>query len=179
MNSPTFQCPIQMQPKLAVFGPAVFLVIMIVGGWALYALGKRGVISQGLSGGLGTVLFFVAVIGIVVVIVAGKGRIEVTGQEVVLRRGLSGTVTVPRTDARYALTRWRSYVHFAAWLEAGPQLKFTGGGRSVTIACLGPELARDLPGGGTYVPDAVVAPGDFQQLLDALGIARPSGAPGR
>jgi hypothetical protein len=182
MNAPVFQCPIQMQPKLAALAPAVFLAVMVGGGWLLYALGRRGVISQGLSGGLGTVLFFVAVIGVVAVVVGGKGRVEVTPEQVIVRRGLVGAVVMPRQGAEYQLTRWRSWVHFARWLEAGPQLRISSGGRAVTVACLAPELARDLPGSGAALvdlPAAVVAPDDFTALLAALGVPAPAAAPGR
>lgn len=182
MNASVFQCPIQMQPKLVALAPAGFLAVMVGGGWLLYALGRRGIISQGLSGGLGTVLFFVALIGVVAVIVGGKGRVEVTPEQVIVRRGLAGAVVMPRDGADYRLTRWRSWVHFARWLEAGPQLRISSGGRSVTVACLAPELARDLPGSGAAfidLPAAVIAPDDFTALLATLGVPASTSATGR
>jgi hypothetical protein len=176
MTSPTFQCPIQMQPKLAVMAPGIFLAVMIIGGWAITTFGKRAALSQGTMGGLYSALVFLAIIGVVVAVVGGKGQVEVRPDAVVVARGVTGSVTLPRAGAEYTLTRWRSYVHFASWLEAGPQLEIRSQGRSVTVACLGPELARGLPGSGAFLmdlPAAVIAKEDFQALIASLDLVLP------
>lgn len=171
MRWASFECSIQMQPKLVAIMPAAFLVVMILGGWGLHLLARYGLLAQSTSGMLGTVLFFVLIAGVLAVVLGGGGRVEVGPERLVLRRGLAGSVVLPRAGAELQLTRWRSFVHFSSWLEAGPQLRVRSGGKSVTIAAVAPDQAQGLPASDAFLmdlPDAVVEPEPFRELLEAL-----------
>lgn len=173
MRLASFECPIQMQPKLVAVLPAVFLGVMIVGGWGLHILARRGLLAQSTSGMLGTVLFFVMIAGVLAVVLGGGGRVEVGPERIVVNRGLAGSVALPRAGADFELSRWRSFVHFSRWLEAGPQVRIRSGGRSVTIAAVAPDQAKGLPASGAFLmdlPDAVVDPEHFRELLGALEV---------
>jgi hypothetical protein len=174
MDSTLFECPINLQPKLVAVLPGALLAVMIVGGWTLFFLTRRGLLSQGAGGMLGTLLFFLLVAGVLAVSLGGKGRLVVQQDQIVLHRGLAGKLALPLADAEYALTRWRSMGgHWSLWHEAGPQLRIDSAGRTATIAAMAPAQGEGLPPSTARfmdLPTVVIDAADFLNLLDVLGL---------
>jgi hypothetical protein len=175
-----FECAIAAQGRMQFVVPILFgvgaIVVAIVLGLGGRALGIPETLTTGAS-----VLITLCGLGVAVWYAAyGKGQLRMTPDALVVAPLWRSPIEVPLSVARTEQQLWiRRAPGSLRPVPVGPILELQGGGQSLSLGAVAPDLAP-AAGPGTsvavrFAPSFVLERGDLLEVARRLGVSLGSG----
>ena len=171
-----FTCDILQQSRFQYAVVAMVMGATIVAGLTVGAIIVKLGAPPKAQSGVSAFAFLIS-IGLAVWYLSGvQGKVTLSDSELVVKPNWRPAIRILRPPAETRFGHWVTSTDIAN-ITAGPMLEVKGRGSSVTIAAMDPALAERIPdqkGLRWAKPSFVIESGDFQRLVEKLGVEWPT-----
>jgi hypothetical protein len=175
-----FECEILQQNRFQYALPiGLFAAAILVG--AAIGIGVKYFGLSRVAGTYGGMCIVFSVLAFLVWYAATtQGVVQIRDNTLIVRPKLRSEVRIRLDNVQYEHTKWERKIRAAGPFTVGPMVTVTDGRSKVSIGCVAPKLASELPRNETMLllpPEFTVEPSAFCEIVGRLEIAARKESP--